>query len=101
MEQKVVKEKNALSERLKNAEAGRRRVDEELKRHVMENATREEMRQSLEDEIRRLRQTVGQTEGEKREKDEQIAQFESYFSKVQANYQAYEVCASNSFKHML
>ncbi|KAI3442168.1 uncharacterized protein J3R85_001486 [Psidium guajava] len=84
---KVVKEKNALSERLKNAEAGRKRFDEELKRYAAENVTREEVRQSLEDEIRRLRQTVGQTEGEKREKEEQVARCEAYIDVMESKLQ--------------
>ena len=58
-----MKEKNALAERLKNAESARKKFDEELKRFATENVTREEVRQSLEDEVRRLTQTVGQTKG--------------------------------------
>ncbi|KAE8700319.1 Detected protein of unknown function [Hibiscus syriacus] len=48
---RVVKEKNALAERLKTVEAERRRFDEELKRYATENVTREEIeiRQSPED----------------------------------------------------
>ncbi|KAK3437118.1 hypothetical protein EUGRSUZ_C01723 [Eucalyptus grandis] len=87
---KVVKEKNALAERLKSAEAGRKRFDEELKRYATENVTREEIRQSLEDEIRRLRQTVGQTEGEKRKKDERIAEYEERIHGMQARLEAYQ-----------
>lgn len=97
----MVKEKNALAERLKNAEAGRKRFDEELKRYATENVTREEMRQSLEDEIRRLRQTVGQTEGEKREKEEQLARCETYINGMETELQNCRVCANNSFKHMI
>lgn len=97
----MVKEKNALAERLKNAEAGRKRFDEELKRYATENVTREEMRQSLEDEIRRLRQTVGQTEGEKREKEEQLARCEAYINGMETELQTCRVCANNSFKHMI
>nr|KYP70193.1 Ubiquitin carboxyl-terminal hydrolase 12 [Cajanus cajan] len=85
---KVVKEKNALAERLKNAEAARKRFDEELKRFATENVTREEIRQSLEDEVRRLTQTVGQTEGEKREKEEQIARCEAYIDGMESKLQA-------------
>ncbi|KAL3745451.1 hypothetical protein ACJRO7_014538 [Eucalyptus globulus] len=86
--EKVVKEKDALAVRLKIAEAGRKSSDEELKRYEMENVTREEIRQSLEDEIRRLRQTVGQTEGEKREKEEQIAQREKCIHDMEAQLEA-------------
>ena len=86
--QKVVKEKNALAERLKNAEAARKRFDEELKRFATENVTREEIRQSLEDEVRRLTQTVGQTEGEKREKEEQVARCEAYIDGMESKLQA-------------
>ncbi|XP_072971433.1 uncharacterized protein [Typha angustifolia] len=85
---RVVKEKNALAERLKNAEAARKRFDEELKRYATETVTREEVRQSLEDEVRRLTQTVGQTEGEKREKEEQVARCEAYIDGMEAKLQA-------------
>ncbi|XP_059459860.1 uncharacterized protein LOC132189240 [Corylus avellana] len=85
---KVMKEKNALAERLKGAEAARKRFDEELKRYATENVTREEIRQSLEDEIRRLTQTVGQTEGEKREKEEQVARCEAYIDGMESKLQA-------------
>ncbi|KAL9400364.1 hypothetical protein Peur_009325 [Populus x canadensis] len=85
---KVVKEKNALAERLKSAEAARKRFDEELKRYATENVTREEIRQSLEDEVRRLTKTVGQTEGEKREKEEQVARCEAYIDGMESKLQA-------------
>ncbi|KAJ4850001.1 hypothetical protein Tsubulata_016236 [Turnera subulata] len=85
---RVVKEKNALAERLKGAEAARKRFDEELKRYATENVTREEIRQSLEDEVRRLTQTVGQTEGEKREKEEQVARCEAYIDGMESKLQA-------------
>ncbi|KAM1313310.1 uncharacterized protein LOC126604096 [Malus sylvestris] len=85
---KLVKEKNALAERLKNAEGARKRFDEELKRYATENVTREEIRQSLEDEVRRLTQTVGQTEGEKREKEEQVARYEAYIYEMESKLQA-------------
>lgn len=89
--QKVMKEKNALAERLKNAEAARKKFDEELKRYATETVTREELRQSLEDEVRRLTQTVGQTEGEKREKEEQVARCEAYIDGMEAKLQACQV----------
>lgn len=103
MWQKVVKEKNALTERLKGAEAARKRFDEELKRYATENVTREEIRQSLEDEVRRLTETVGQTEGEKREKEVQIARCEAYIDAMEPKLQAcqvlffslYVICWSN------
>ncbi|KAG6706531.1 hypothetical protein I3842_07G226200 [Carya illinoinensis] len=85
---KVLKEKNALAERLKGAEAARKRFDEELKRYATENVTREEIRQSLEDEVRRLTQTVGQTEGEKREKEEQVARCEAFIDGMESKLQA-------------
>ncbi|CAN6449841.1 unnamed protein product [Victoria cruziana] len=85
---RVVKEKNALAERLKNAEAARKSFDEELKRFATETVTREEIRQSLEDEVRRLTQTVGQTEGEKREKEEQIARCEAYIDGMESKLNA-------------
>ncbi|GMY29268.1 Ubiquitin carboxyl-terminal hydrolase 13 [Fagus crenata] len=85
---KVMKEKNALAERLKSAEAARKRFDDELKRYATENVTREEIRQSLEDEVRRLTQTVGQTEGEKREKEEQVARCEAYIDGMESKLQA-------------
>lgn len=88
-----MKEKNALAERLKNAEAARKRFDEELKRYATENVTREEIRQSLEDEVRRLTQTVGQTEGEKREKEEQVARCEAYIDGMESKLQACQVFA--------
>lgn len=92
--QRVMKEKNALAERLKSAEAARKRFDEELKRFATENVTREEIRQSLEDEVRRLTQTVGQTEGEKREKEEQVARCEAYIDGMESKLQACQVFAS-------
>ncbi|XP_058002081.1 uncharacterized protein LOC110654018 isoform X2 [Hevea brasiliensis] len=85
---RVVKEKNTLAERLKSAEAAWKRFDEELKRYATENVTREEIRQSLEDEVRRLTQTVGQTEGEKREKEEQVARCEAYIDGMESKLQA-------------
>ena len=94
MSQRVMKEKNALTERLKSAEGARKRFDEELKRFATENVTREEIRQSLEDEVRRLTQTVGQTEGEKREKEEQVARCEAYIDGMESKLQACQVCAS-------
>ncbi|XP_044463461.1 uncharacterized protein LOC123194346 isoform X1 [Mangifera indica] len=84
---RVMKEKNALAERLKSAEAARKRFDDELKRYATENVTREEIRQSLEDEVRRLTQTVGQTEGEKREKEEQVARCEAYIDGMESKLQ--------------
>ncbi|KAF3447096.1 hypothetical protein FNV43_RR12276 [Rhamnella rubrinervis] len=84
---KLVKEKNALAERLKGADAARKRFDEELKRYATENVTREEIRQSLEDEVRRLTKTVGQTEGEKREKEEQVARCEAYIDGMESKLQ--------------
>lgn len=95
MSQRVVKEKNALAERLKNAEAARRRFDEELKRYATEKLTREEIRKSLEDEVRRLTETVGQTEGEKREKEEQVARCEAYIDGMEAKLQACQVFTFN------
>ncbi|KAG8375805.1 hypothetical protein BUALT_Bualt10G0138600 [Buddleja alternifolia] len=87
---RVMKEKNVLAERLKSAEAARRRFDEELKRFATENVTRDEIRLSLEDEVRRLTQTVGQTEGEKREKEEQVARCEAYIDGMESKLQACE-----------
>ena len=89
-----MKEKNALAERLKGAEVARKRFDEELKRYVTEKVTREEIRKSLEDEVRRLTQTVGQTEGEKREKEEQVARCEAYIDGMESKLQACQVFAS-------
>lgn len=85
---RVVKEKNALAERLKNAEAARKRFDEELKRYATETVSREEVRQSLEDEVRRLTETVGQSEGEKREKEAQVTRCEAYIDGMEAKLQA-------------
>lgn len=86
-----MKEKNALAERLKNAEAARKRFDDELKRYATENVSREEVRQSLEDEVRRLTKTVGQTEGEKREKEEQVARCEAYIDGMESRLQTCQV----------
>uniref|UniRef100_A0A7N0T9N2 MATH domain-containing protein n=1 Tax=Kalanchoe fedtschenkoi TaxID=63787 RepID=A0A7N0T9N2_KALFE len=85
---RVVKEKNALAERLKGAESARKRFDEELKRYATENVTREEVRQSLENEVRRLTQTVGQTEKQKREKEEQVTRCEAYIDGMESRLQA-------------
>ncbi|XP_075090226.1 uncharacterized protein LOC107795028 [Nicotiana tabacum] len=87
---RVMKEKNTLAERLKNAEAARKRFDEELKRYATEKVTREELRKSLEDEVRRLTQTVGQTEGEKREKEEQVARCEAFIDGMESKLEACE-----------
>ncbi|CAN6232444.1 unnamed protein product [Urochloa humidicola] len=84
---KVTKEKNTLAERLKNAEASRKRFDDELKRYAAETQTREEIRKSLENEVRMLTQTVGQTEGEKKEKEEQISRCEAYIDGMQSKLQ--------------
>ncbi|KAH0465420.1 hypothetical protein IEQ34_005523 [Dendrobium chrysotoxum] len=85
---RVLKEKNALAERLKSAEAARKRFDEELKRYATETVSREEVRQSLEDEVRRLTETVGQSEGEKREKEAQVTRCEAYIDGMEAKLQA-------------
>lgn len=87
---RLVKEKNALAERLKNAEAARKRFDEELKRFATETISGEEVRQSLEDEVRRLTQTVGQTEGGLREKEEQVVRCEEYIDGLEAKQHACE-----------
>ena len=89
--QKVTKEKNTLAERLKNAEASRIRFDDELKRYAAETQTREEIRKSLENEVRKLTQTVGQTEGEKKEKEEQISRCEAYIDGMQSKLQVCQV----------
>lgn len=91
MLQKVTKEKNTLAEQLKNAEASRKRFDDELKRYAAETQTREEIRKSLENEVRRLTQTVGQTEGEKREKEEQITRCEAYIDGMESKLQVCQV----------
>lgn len=91
MLQRVTKEKNVLAERLRNTEAARKRFDDELKRYATENVTREELRKSLEDEVRRLTQTVGQTEGEKREKEAQVARCEAYIDGMESKLQACQV----------
>ncbi|XP_062219641.1 uncharacterized protein LOC133919293 isoform X2 [Phragmites australis] len=84
---KMTKEKNTLAEWLKNAEASRKRFDDELKRYAAETQTREEIRKSLENEVRRLTQTVGQTEGEKKEKEEQIGRCEAYIDGMESKLQ--------------
>lgn len=88
-----MKEKNVLAERLKNAEVARKRFDEELKRFATENVTREEIQKSLEDKVRQLTQTVGQTEEEKREKEEQVARCEAYIDGMESKLQACQVLA--------
>lgn len=93
--QRVMKEKNVLAERLKNAELARKRFDEELKRFATETVTREEVRQSLEDEVRRLTQTVGQTEGGLREKEEQVMRCEAYIDGMEAKLHACQVSSSS------
>lgn len=92
-----MKEKNALAERLKNAEAAWKRFDEEQKRYATENVSREELRQSLEDEVRRLTQTVGQTEEKKREREVQVAQCEAHIDGMEIKLQTCEVFASLFF----
>lgn len=95
MFQRVTKEKNVLAERLRSTEAARKRFDDELKRYATENVTREELRKSLEDEVRRLTQTVGQTEGEKREKEAQVARCETYIDGMESKLQACQVISYN------
>jgi septal ring factor EnvC (AmiA/AmiB activator) len=89
--QRVMKEKNMLAERLKNAESARKRFDEDIKRYANESVTREEIRQSLENEVRRLTQTVGQTEGGLREKEEQVMRCEAYIDGMEAKQHACQV----------
>ncbi|KAF7079512.1 hypothetical protein CFC21_083732 [Triticum aestivum] len=84
---KVTTEKNTLAERLKNAEASRKRFDDELKRHAAETQAREEIRKSLEAEVRRLTHKVGQTEGEKKEKEDQISRCEAYIDGMESKLQ--------------
>ncbi|GJN21574.1 hypothetical protein PR202_gb09061 [Eleusine coracana subsp. coracana] len=84
---KLTKEKNTLADRLKNAETSRKRFDDELKRYAAETLTREEIQKSLENEVRRLTQTVGQTEGEKKEKEEQVARCEAYIDGMESKLQ--------------
>ena len=93
MLQKVTMEKNTLAERLKNAEASRKRFDDELKRHAAEIQTREEIRKSLDAEVRRLKHKVGQTEGEKKEKEDQIGRCETYIDGMESKLQVCQVCA--------
>nr|PNR60391.1 hypothetical protein PHYPA_003184 [Physcomitrium patens] len=88
---RVMKEKNALAERLKTAESARKRFDEDIKRYATESVTREEIRQSLEDEVRRLTQTVGQTEGGLREKEEQVMRCEAYIDGMESKLHACQV----------
>jgi predicted nuclease with TOPRIM domain len=90
--QRMMKEKNALAERLKNAEQARKRVDEELKRFANDAVTHEELRLSLEAEVQRLTQTVGQTEGRLREKEEQVMRCEAYIDGMEAKLHACKVC---------
>ncbi|KAF8677820.1 hypothetical protein HU200_046449 [Digitaria exilis] len=73
-----------LKNGLKNAEASRKRFEDELKRYSAETQTREEIRKSLENEVRRLTQSVGQVEGEKKEKEEQISRCEAYIDGMQS-----------------
>lgn len=96
--QRVMKEKNALAERLKTAESARKRFDEEIKRYATESVSREELRQSLEDEVRRLTQTVGQTEGGLREKEEQVMRCEAYIDGMESRLHACQVSTSVPWK---
>ncbi|KAM0862356.1 hypothetical protein ACQ4PT_045307 [Festuca glaucescens] len=84
---KVTMEKNTLAERLKIAEASKKRFDDELKRHAAEIQAREEIRKSLDAEVRRLKHKVGQTEGEKKEKEDQIARCEAYIDGMESKLQ--------------
>lgn len=93
-----MKEKNALAERLKTAESARKRFDEEIKRYATESVTREEIRQSLEDEVRRLTQTVGQTEGGLREKEEQVMRCEAYIDGMESKLHACQVSVVLPFR---
>lgn len=84
---KVTMEKNTLAERLKIAEASKKRFDDELKRHAAEIQAREEIRKSLDAEVRRLKHKVGQTEGEKKEKEDQISRCEAFIDGMESKLQ--------------
>ena len=84
MVQRVVKEKNALAERLKSAEATINRCNEEVKRYASEAVTREAVQKSLQNEIQWFEQKVEQIELEKGQKQERIASCEAYITSMGA-----------------
>lgn len=94
MAQRVVKEKNALAERLKSAEATINRCNEEVKRCASEAVTREEDQKILQNEVQWFKQKVEQTELEKGHKEEQIATCEAYIASMEAKLNECQVFVS-------
>lgn len=94
MLQRAVKEKNALAERLKSAEATINRFNKELKRYASEAVTREEAQKLLEDEVQWFKQKVEQTTLEKGQKEEQIARYEAYITSMEAKLNECQVFIS-------
>lgn len=77
-QQRFKKEKSELAERLKNSEAARLRTEDGLKNCINELRKQDEARRLLEDEVKRLKNIVEQTEHDKREKEVQVTEYETY-----------------------
>lgn len=80
-------EKNALAERLKKAETAQRRLEEEVKRH----ATEAMRRQVLLSEVRQLEESVSKAEAEKREKQKQVTQCETFIGSLKGKLEVAHV----------
>jgi hypothetical protein len=83
----VTKEKTALAERLKKAEAAQRRLEEEVKRHAIEAVKF----RKLESDMRQLEVLLSKADVEKREKQKQAAQSEAYIDGLEVKLQAAQV----------
>lgn len=74
------------------------RVDEKLKLRARELMVQKDTQQSLEDEVCQLKERVGQIEVEKKENEDQIMQFKSYISTMEAKLTACQVYLKHIFK---
>lgn len=83
----MTREKNTLTERLRKAEAVERRLEEEVKRH----ATEAVKRKALVAEVRQLEESVCKAEAEKREKQKQVTQCETFIGSLKGKLEAAQV----------
>ncbi|KAK8654510.1 hypothetical protein V6N13_128474 [Hibiscus sabdariffa] len=88
-------EEDALAERLKVLRLHGKDLMKNQNGMPLENKF---VNQSLENEVRRLTQKVGQTEGEKREKEEQVARCEAYIDGMESKLQG---CQDSPFSNVL
>lgn len=67
-----MKEKTALTERLKTVEDSKKKLEEEVKRLNVENATKDEAKQSLEAGVKKLTESFKLSENEIKEKEDKV-----------------------------